>query len=350
MTNALLTVLRGLRRIGSIGEEESAAEGRKEEKGTKQKMDVQGADESPPGTKTRRKSLRSNDLETEPGSKPTPSQTENNNSVWFYFDLSRRFTDYNVELPIQKEKGSTKYKPPSSSGSTKAVKIQAEKVALENNVVAPSEDPLADEVYGAYFRRKEREEKRIQTIERDKNFMEIDRLETFKEELDGPNWKKDLRKITHIDDPLDNHELEEKRKLTLAEIKIYIDRYKEWKAREVALKSTKHEYHLYIDPPPPPSKSPAAPSSPVKQTSKKKHTTNPSTNISPKPKKFTSFYENPTLRPKFNQLTRPSHHQLRGPHLAFGQPMPDLIDEIHPFDIPEDWKTNKPKRIKLVTR
>ncbi|KAA8899908.1 hypothetical protein TRICI_006278 [Trichomonascus ciferrii] len=312
-------------------------------------MTGQEASETPPEAKTRRKSLRSNELDVasdESGSKLTTPPAENNN-VWFYFDLSRRVTDYNAALPILREKGSAKYKPPLPSGSTKAVKIQAEKVALENNVVAPSEDPLADEVYGAYFRRKEREEKRIQTIERDKNFMEIDRLETFKEQLDGPNWKKDLRKITHIDDPSDNHELEEKRKLTLAEIKIYIDRYKEWKAREVALKSTKYDYHPYIDPPKSPS---PVPSSPAKQSPKQKHYPKTSTVVPPKPKKFTSFYENPTLRPKFDQLTRPSHHQLRSPHLAFGQPIPDLVDELHPFDIPQDWKTSQPKRIKLVTR
>lgn len=357
MTNALLTVLRGLRRIGSIAEEGSTAE----EQGTRKTMNEPGVGESPPGAKTRRKSLRSNELETpsdESGSKAT-SPAENS-GVWFYFDLSRRFTDYNVDLPIQKEKGSSKYKPESSSsGSRRPAKVQAEKVAsFENTVVAPSEDPLDDSVYAAYFRRKEREEKRIQTIERDKNFMEIDRLETFREELGGPNWKKDLRKITHIDDPSDDHELEQKRKLTLAEINIYIDRYKEWKAREMALKSTKHDYHLYIDPPPPsPSKSPVAATStpPSKKSPKKKQNTKPSSNAPqpaklPKPKKFLSFYENPTLRPKFDQLTRPSHHQLRGPQLAFGQSMPDLVDEIHPFDIPQDWKTNRPKRIKLVTR
>lgn len=366
MSNALLSVLNGLRRFSSDGHQKQQREQQKggggvsdekeEREGevaevTEQKTENGCQNENI--TATRRRSLRSGDSpELIENSTDQNSNSSNLNStapinssgVWFSFDLSKGNYDYSEQIPIIGEKLEKKKPPPiQTKGDVATNKLQLK--SWKPLDTPPEKDPLSDEVYGPCFRRKEREEKRIQTIERDRNFMEMDRLETFQEELKGPNWRRELQRITQIDDLLDEREVLEKRQLTLNEIHNYIERYKEWKFKESQLKSSKlNDSHLYYDDGHDEKNNiEEATTTPVKKkrtttTRKKPQPPKPATTTTPK--KFTSFYDNLALRPRFDQLTRRSH-QLRGPHLAFGQPIPEP-DFINPeFDIPEDWKNTK---------
>lgn len=93
-------------------------------------------------------------------------------------------------------------------------------------------DPLDDELYGAYHRRMEKEEKKMLNRDREAFCTEADTLRSQLSQLNQSDWAKSLSMITYIRDTRDMNELHEKRQWTIASLEAMLAKFDEWKRRE----------------------------------------------------------------------------------------------------------------------
>lgn len=217
----------------------------------------------------------------------------------------------------------------------------------------PTQDPLLDELYLPRHRRMERQEKRIQMIEKEKAAVELDRFMHQKNSLTGPNWKKDILSITVINDPNDDNELKLKRDLTLADINLYLVKYKSWKTRQKEVREKvqsdlpMNEQLSEMDQQAKKRKLNVLPSANSRGAKTKSscqavvtlHAADLPHNSKPTKPMVSFFHESIRhTRPKFDQLLRRDHRNIR----AFGQKIPKL--SLTEFEFPHHWRKLKRKR------
>jgi hypothetical protein len=184
-----------------------------------------------------------------------------------------------------------------------------------------SSDPLDESKYMPYHRRMEREEKRIQSIERERSLEEMDRMLAQRNILRGSSWRRDIRYITKISEDDSEASIQRKRQLTLQEIDDYLRKYRSWKKREAELKATKQ---IVASP------TPFTVGSGSESRSSSREPEPSQLHIVKKP--FTSFYSDPRKRPRFDVLVkRPSRVNF-----AFGHEIPSVGHRD--FDLPDSWK------------
>ncbi|ANB15474.1 hypothetical protein AWJ20_3102 [Sugiyamaella lignohabitans] len=291
------------------------------------------------------------------------------NPALFHFNLDEIKQQYSekweqpLRLVFEKSPQTTtitKSKEPETPSPSEVPRPRIEKYVPECKPRLPSTrsdiDPLRDELYEVYHRRMERDEKGIQRIERERTALEVDAMIAQKELLEGLSWRRDILRITAIVNPNDQEELELKRKLTLKEIEMYLERYQIWKKKELQARTNKDSMTpstSSMSPQPKMilrlptlqglakrSESQSASPSPTPRptvSSKNISSITPESRGQSAPKTFTSFFRPYTVRPRFDQLVRRNHRKSE--LLAFGQQIPDMI--TMDFDIPSEWKSWK---------
>ena len=211
-------------------------------------------------------------------------------------------------------------------------------------------DPMSDALYLKAHGRAERQEKQLRNIEKEKAMHEKVQLERLLDGLKGHDWLRTMG-ISGITDG-EKKAYEPKRDFFIREVRILLEKFREWKEEEKRRKVEKEESMLDEDEEQeedgsdeddesdedlsnytgaeaalrelhegaalstkaPPGKRPhraKAPSAPPLQ------------------KPFTSFYSKPYLR----DAAIGKHRRGRA-RFAFGQPLPEPLDQD--FDLPED--------------
>lgn len=344
MTNPLQFVLNGLHmtKSGLLSLRGEASDGKKQviEEAVKNDNEVDGqGGESRLNAKHKacsfdHRKLRSND------------HTVIDNSQLFNYENYTRIPDYRMPMDLidnKVEEDNIKHKDSTMVNAVHSTELSLYVSPMEAPRLRPTSDPLGDELYVPHHKRMERQERRIQMIEKEKSAVELDRFMHQREALTGPNWKKDIMHITFIKDSHDEQELEWKRKLTLADIDLYLAKYKSWKSRQrtqssqsattpaeeiipvsedqkYTRKKTKEAENSSQDHAkrPPPTRTIRTPRTP------------------PPPKPWVSFFhEGDATRPKFDQLTKREHRNVK----AFGYDIPFM--SLSEFQLPEDWKSQR---------
>lgn len=248
------------------------------------------------------------------------------------------------------ENGNAKtFSPPNGAPIPANVASPARLVAASPRRAALSgaKDPLSEDHFVVYHRRMEREEKRMQSIERERSLGEVDRVLAQRGILTGPSWRNDIRYITRITDTDDETAIDFKRRLTLQEIEAYLQKYRDWKKREALVKAQKRAGGSQGNPlayvfggtlDTPDETSGESDNDSVSDSSESEHEQTPV----PSPelqrpdiipvKPFTSFYKDPRKRPRFDVLVK---RPARTTH-AFGCEIPHMLRRD--FEIPEHWK------------
>lgn len=308
MSNAFSLVLKGLKKTQNFMSLRGEKSNKNNEQLLKQKDSkiVNAAREvgSPNKQDNSARQLRSNDTKA----------TTKDNDYLFQFDLNYQVPDYSFPLKLDRHSEPIVSSPVVGKHRKRNGYCMIEK--YESGIDATlQQDPLNDELFGIHHRRKEREEKRMQNDEKQKNEVEVDRLERQKGQLLGPKWQSSILNLTKIVNPEDEGEMDKKRTLTLQEIDLYLNRFKEWKKKEVGLKSkTDFEDDYYVH----------DPNNLTMLTPRKKRRLQPS-------EPFTSFFKNnEARRASFNQLVR--RPDRRGQILAFGHTIPKMVEKD--FELP----------------
>ena len=211
-------------------------------------------------------------------------------------------------------------------------------------------DPMSDALYVKAHGRAERQEKQLRNIEKEKAMHEKVQLERLLDGLKGHDWLR-IMGISGITDG-EKKAYEPKRDFFIREVRILLEKFREWKEEEKRRRVEKEESMLDEDeeqeedgsdeddeseedqsnytgaeaalrelhegtalstkaPPGKRSRRAKAPSAPPLQ------------------KPFTSFYSKPYLR----DAAIGKHRRGRA-RFAFGQPLPEPVDQD--FDLPED--------------
>ena len=202
----------------------------------------------------------------------------------------------------------------------------------------PTRDPMTDAVYLKAHRRAERQEKLLRNIEKEKAMHEKVQLERLLDGLKGHDWLR-VMGISGITDG-EKKAYEPKRDYLIKEVRILLEKFREWKEEEKRRKVEKEESMLDEDEdqggggsedegeidsgPPDYTNNEAATKVPsVKRSHRAKAPAGP-----PVQKPFTSFYSKPYLR----DAAIGKHRRGRA-RFAFGQPLPEPIEQD--FDLPE---------------
>lgn len=338
MANALSIVLKGIKKtLGAVpvgtddGSEIAVKEEARDEprdKVVSGALEVQNSVDSPPvndeesadtrSTRRKSRSLRSHD------------SNDYNGAQLFKFDPNYTGVDYGRPLklvsrkPLPAKEELVESKDTNNEVSEGTDQLTKRKSAPK--VSATARDPLPDELYIVIHRRRQREERRLQILEKDKNAMEMDRLASYLEKLQSPLWRKEISKITYIRDMNDSAELEKMKELTVKEIEAYLERYKQWRQREREGPPPEQDYK---------SEEVELENDLKRQARNLKRKSHAQL---PEPKKFESFFDNRTRRLNFDQVIS-GRSGRRSLDYAFGRPIPHLRQV--PFDIPESWKNRE---------
>lgn len=218
-----------------------------------------------------------------------------------------------------------------------------------------SQDPLVDSVYLKAHRRAERQEKQLRNIEKERAMHEKVQLERLLDGLKGHDWLR-VMGISGITDG-EKKAFEPKRGYFMHEVRILLEKFKEWKEEEKRRKIEKEDSvqeeegqdeaedeedqeqansESDGDPPDyqdvhdsaasqvPQDITPATTTQPRRARSRR---TAPSM-MPPVEKPFTSFYSKPYLRD-----AAIGKHRRGRKRFAFGQPLPEPVNED--FSLPE---------------
>ncbi|CDK28306.1 unnamed protein product [Kuraishia capsulata CBS 1993] len=111
-------------------------------------------------------------------------------------------------------------------------------------------DPLDDQVYFAYHKRREKEEKKMSNLDKNRLLSDYDTFREYLTNLTGFGKTRTngngheasdalvraLTKITKIDNPADHYEVNVKYNLTMRELGLFTKTYDDWRSREAELK------------------------------------------------------------------------------------------------------------------
>lgn len=106
------------------------------------------------------------------------------------------------------------------------------------------ENILPDEIYEPFHRKMRKEERTMVNSDRLRILSEVDNLQCLLQKLNQYDWARHLPAITYIRDTRDYNELEEKKKLTIAEIGSILEKYDDWKRRQDKLNSDIREFDI----------------------------------------------------------------------------------------------------------
>lgn len=213
---------------------------------------------------------------------------------------------------------------------------------LEEDVGRMTHDPLSDELYFASHRRAERREKQLRNIEKERAMHEKVQLERLLSGLMGHDWLK-VMGVTGVTDT-EARSYEGRRGYFISEVKILVDKFRQWKEQEKRLKAqngalvsedveagelhdsdTQHlSEHVAM---------PKQSSTRIRLVSKRSQ--QPTLAIlqpAPPERPFTSFYDKPHLRAAALGGTRHGRTST-----AFGQLLPDLPEQD--FALPAEYMT-----------
>lgn len=118
--------------------------------------------------------------------------------------------------------GNEDFKPKKNSTS---LKTKEDDIRIPRRV----KDELPDSVFEGFHRKMTKEEKSMSNVDKMKILLEVDNFRTCLETLKHNDWNRHIAEITHIENPHDISELEEKRTLTIKELKFQLQRYEKWK-------------------------------------------------------------------------------------------------------------------------
>ncbi|CDO94042.1 unnamed protein product [Kluyveromyces dobzhanskii CBS 2104] len=116
----------------------------------------------------------------------------------------------------------------------------------EDKILPELIDPLIDEAYDNYHKKMVKQETRMMNDESNHSELEADRLQGILDHLEVTSWRFYLPKITVVNNPLDEEELQKKRELTQQTIRYMLKRYNDMKLR-INVHSRKQRHHM-IDP------------------------------------------------------------------------------------------------------
>lgn len=188
------------------------------------------------------------------------------------------------------------------------------------------EDPLKPSDFIGHHRRMERNEKRMQQLDLQQLMVDAEKVTAQREALLGPHWRREVGRIVKIDNPNDIYELETKRRLALAEMGLFLDRFERFKRRE---RDRDREREAARTPAPAP-----VTAKPLKS----------------RPKNRSARLSQPAGKPAGNSngsgLPSSSPEPLGGltlriPQTAFGHSVPPRRWRPCEFDIPRSWKKER---------
>lgn len=119
-------------------------------------------------------------------------------------------------------KGNENFEPKKDSAP---FKIKEDDIRVPRRV----KDELPDSLFEGFHRKMTKEEKSMSNVDKMKILLEVDDFRTCLETMQHNDWNKHIAEITHIENPYDISELEEKRTLTIKELKFQLERYGKWK-------------------------------------------------------------------------------------------------------------------------
>lgn len=103
--------------------------------------------------------------------------------------------------------------------------------AAETETVTPQpisvDDPLNPDLFIGHHRRMEREERRMQLLERQQLMIAASKVKQQKEALERNDWKGHIEKIVRINNINDAEEVNCKRKLAIQEMTLFLEKFEE---------------------------------------------------------------------------------------------------------------------------
>uniref|UniRef100_A0A060SWK2 ARAD1A05698p n=1 Tax=Blastobotrys adeninivorans TaxID=409370 RepID=A0A060SWK2_BLAAD len=338
MANALSIVLKGIKKtLGAVpvgtddGPEIAVKEEARDEPKDKLVSETPGVPKpAHPRTVNNEESADARPARRKSRSLRSQDSNDYNGAQLFKFDPNYTGVDYGKPLKLVSRKPlPAKEELIESNDTSNEMTEGIDQVTIRKSapkMSATTRDPLPDELYIVIHRRRQREERRLQILEKDKNAMEMDRLASYLEKLHSPLWRKEIGKITYIRDMNDCAELDKMKELTIKEIEAYLERYKQWRQREREGPPPEQDYK---------SEEVELENDLKRQARNLKRKSQAPL---PEPKKFESFFENRTRRLNFDQVIS-GRSGRRSLDYAFGRPIPHLRQV--PFDIPESWKNRE---------
>ncbi|KAK9477162.1 something about silencing, SAS, complex subunit 4-domain-containing protein [Lipomyces japonicus] len=181
----------------------------------------------------------------------TNGGVEEENVLWFEnLDDASDMIDYDDEItvvelafePTEQEKKSKNDHDLSASTGTRNLQVRVVNAvtaaALRDTPVLSTrtrQDPLSDESYAIPHRRREREEKHLQNLERDRVLYCKLRCEREIDRLRSRDWIKAVVALTPVDDLRDHAGLSRKRDRLMAELEAVLAKFDDWRQKEKQL-------------------------------------------------------------------------------------------------------------------
>ncbi|EGV66707.1 hypothetical protein CANTEDRAFT_91876 [Yamadazyma tenuis ATCC 10573] len=167
---------------------------------------------------------------------------------YFRFDDINPYVLYNLPIKVSRSfkniEASKEINAPQKSTHAPTVLFKPSTDSIMPRKTTMREDPLSDDKYLPFHRVMTKRETSMNNLDKSKILSEMDGLQTQKSQLLNNNWASVLPTITRINDPGDENELIEKRKLTVAEIDRRLQKFQTWKRRQEELKQEiKHYKH-----------------------------------------------------------------------------------------------------------
>ncbi|KAK9469135.1 something about silencing, SAS, complex subunit 4-domain-containing protein [Lipomyces arxii] len=190
--------------------------------------------------------LRSDRVQGSDGLEEISTGDGTESSLWFDNLEVRTLIDYDERIPIVDEVFTIDQEQPSprerskASGVLKMMPISESTLSAFHDIHLKTRgrsDPLTDDYFISTHRKREREERHFQNLERDRVMYDKLRIERQLDSLRGHEWIKAVISLTPVQNRRSESELESKRTRLIEEMEAILLKFQSWKDREKKIRA-----------------------------------------------------------------------------------------------------------------
>lgn len=123
--------------------------------------------------------------------------------------------------------GAAKQQAARLARTAKLISASSDEKPEQDGLQPEEDDPLHPDNFIGHHRRMERDERRMQLLERQQLIAAAAKVRSQKDQLLRPDWKSQIEKIVRINDINDAYETKRKRELAIQEMTVFLEKYDE---------------------------------------------------------------------------------------------------------------------------